>query len=337
MSTITINGRPIGAGSPPYIVAEISGNHGGSCVEAVELVKAAAKAGADAIKLQTYRPEDMTIDFNGPGFMIGGGLWDGTKLFHLYKEAQTPWEWHQSIFDCAADCGIDAFSTPFSAEAVDFLETLGCPAYKIASFENEDIALIEKAASTGKPIIMSTGMIDDDDLWTSVAAIGDNEFALLHCVSSYPAMYSDLNLHMIRTLEDYYHVPVGFSDHSKGTAGAVGAVIAGACIIEKHITLDKNSVDGAFSLLPDEFAKMVSHAKLAYDMMWRPPERYPEETSRKLKRSLRAVQDIAEGEVLTSTNVRSIRPAGGLPPRYLDRVIGQKAKTALKRGDPIIL
>ena len=335
-----IANRLIGPGEPPYIVAEMSGNHNGDKARSLEIIRAIAKAGADAVKIQTYTADTITLDHDSPEFRIdNGGLWDGRTLYDLYDEAHTPWEWHQEMFDCARENGLVMFSAPFDPTAVDFLESLDCPAYKIASFEIVDLPLIRKTAATGKPLIISTGMADMDEIREAVATArdaGNEEIVVLHCVSGYPTPAADSNLGTIAHLARELGVQIGLSDHTLGTAVPVAAVALGATVIEKHVTLRRadGGPDAAFSLEPDELAGMVRDCRIAAQALGvagfqRKPS---EEQNAIFRRSLYVVADIAEGEVVTSDHVRSIRPGYGLEPKHLDRVIGARAAQNLKRG-----
>ena len=339
---ITIAGRAIGPAHPPYVIAEMSGNHNGEIKRAFAIMDAAKQAGADALKMQTYTADTITIDYDGPGFTIKGTAWEGRTLHDLYKEAHTPWEWHKPIFDRARELGIPVFSSPFDFTAVDLLESLDAPAYKIASFEAIDIPLIEKAASTGKPLIISTGLASREEIAEAVAAArkaGGQNPAILHCISTYPTIYEDCNLKVLPVMAEAFGTVVGFSDHTTGTAAAVAAVALGASIIEKHLTLSRadGGPDAAFSLEPDEFKAMVADCRLSFaargnGRLERPPA---EEGLMVFRRSLYAVEDIAAGEKFTERNVRSIRPSYGLPPKFLPEVLGRPARRALTRGTPL--
>jgi pseudaminic acid synthase len=337
-----IGDRPIGPGHPPYVIAELSGNHNGEIARAIDLIDAAKLAGADAVKLQTYTADTMTIEHDGPGFRIQGGLWDGRSLHELYQEAHTPWDWHPTLFAHARKIGIDCFSSPFDFTAVDLLESLGAPAYKIASFEIVDTPLIGKVAKTGKPLIISTGMADDGEISDAVAAAredGVGAVALLHCVSGYPTPAKDANLARIPALAQRYKCPIGLSDHSLGIEVALAGVALGACIVEKHLTLLRKDggPDAAFSLEPGEFAALVKGIRTAHEALGRAD--YGRAASERpnvvFRRSLYAVKDIAAGETLTSENVRSIRPGHGLAPKHLSKVLGRHARLAIRRGTPM--
>lgn len=341
---ITINGREIGAEHPPYIIAELSGNHGGSLDTALAIVDAAADSGADAIKLQTYTADTMTLDCDGPGFVIREpeSPWFGAGLYALYEEAHTPWEWHAAIFDRAKARGLTAFSTPFDASAVDFLESLDVPAYKVASFENTDIPLIERVARTGKPVIISTGMATLSEIDEAVATArkaGCTELVLLKCTSTYPAPPEASNLAAIPVLAQAFGCEVGLSDHTLGIGVPVASVALGATVIEKHVTLRRadGAVDSAFSLEPDELRAMVEETRRAWQargtVSFGPaPEEIP---SLIYRRSLYLVRDVRAGERLTAEDVRAIRPGYGLPPKYLSGVLGRTLARDAERGTPL--
>jgi pseudaminic acid synthase len=337
--TVTIGGRAIGEGQPPYIVAELSANHGGSLPRAIEVLEAAKAAGADAIKLQTYTADTMTIDHDGPDFRIKGGLWDGRQLYELYKEAHTPWDWHAALFAKGRELGIPVFSTPFDASAVEFLEKLNPPAYKVASFELLDIPLVKRIASTGRPVIMSTGMASEKEIEESVKAFRaakGGKLILLHCVSAYPTPIEQSNLRRIPELAQEFECPVGLSDHTLGVEVAIASVALGACLIEKHFTLDKSDggPDSSFSLEPDELRALVRGAKAAFDALGtgEPARAEVEKSTMVFRRSIYVVRDIGAGEVFSEQNVRIIRPGYGLAPREMPNVLGRKAKRALSRG-----
>lgn len=339
---ITIAGRPIGPGHPPYVIAEMSGNHNGDIGRALALIDAAKAAGADAVKLQTYTADTITIDHDGPGFVIEGGLWNGRKLHELYQEAHTPWDWHPRLFEHAADIGITVFSSPFDPTAVDFLESLGAPAYKVASFEIVDTPLVAAMAATGKPLIVSTGLASTEDVADAVAAArgaGDGGLILLHCTSGYPTPASQMHLRTMADLGARHGALVGLSDHSMGTAVSVAAVALGACVIEKHFTLARadGGPDAAFSLEPDELAALTRDCRAAWEALGevRYEEVEAEAASRDHRRSLYVVADVRRGEVLTPANVRSIRPGFGMAPKHLAAVLGRPAARDLKRGEPL--
>lgn len=342
-STILIGGRAVGPGQPVYVVAEMSANHGHRLDRAVEIVRAAKEAGADAVKLQTYTADTLTIDSDKECFRIGKGtLWEGRTLYDLYREAYTPWEWHPRLKEVAEEVGLDFFSTPFDKGAVDFLEELGVGAYKIASFENVDVGLIEYVGRTGKPVIVSTGMATLGEVREAVQAArsgGAGGVALLKCTSAYPAPPGEMNLRAMERLAREFHVPVGLSDHTLGTAVAVAAVALGASIIEKHFTLSRDLAgpDSAFSLEPGEFREMASAVRTAQEALGdaRAGITPREEASRMFRRSLFVVEDMRKGETFSQRNVRSIRPGHGLAPKHLGEVLGRRAARDIERGTPM--
>lgn len=326
-----------------YVIAEMSANHGGSLDTALEIVRQAAKAGADCLKIQTYTADSITINFDSEDFQIHGGLWDGYKLFDLYSDAGTPYEWHQAIKDECNRCGIDFLSTPFDHVAVDFLESIGCEAYKIASFELVDIPLIEYAASKGKPMIISCGMSSIDEIQDAVDAchrVGNNQIVLLKCCSEYPANWKDMHIANIPDMIKRFGVKVGLSDHSAGSIAAVVAVSMGASVIEKHVKLDGiESADSKFSMPMDEFAEMVKAVRdaktIAGQVQYGPTE--GEQGNLKFRRSLFAVKDIKAGDEITAENVRSIRPSTGLKPKLMVSIIGKHASYDIPFGTPLTM
>ena len=342
-SFIEINGRRIGVVCPVYIIAEMSANHNQDFDQAVKIIEAAKEAGTDAIKLQTYTPDTLTIDCDNEYFRIGKGtIWEGRNLYDLYGEAYTPWEWQPRLKEIAEDLGLDLFSTPFDHTAVDFLEEMNVPAHKIASFEIVDLPLIRRVAQTGKPIIMSTGMAslaEIDEAVRTIREAGATQIALLKCTSAYPAPPEEMNLRTIPHLAQAFDVPVGLSDHTLGIAVPVAAVALGACIVEKHFTLSRDAPgpDSAFSLEPQEFKAMVEAIRVAEKALGE--VRYEvtehEAASRVFRRSLFVVQDVKPGEVFTVENVRSIRPGYGLHTRYMDEVLGRQAARDIERGTPL--
>lgn len=324
-----------------YIIAEISANHGGSIENALELVRQSAEAGADCVKIQTYTADSLTIDCNNQYFRIQGGLWDGCKLYDLYQEAGTPYEWQGRIKEECEKCGVDFLSTPFDNDAVDFLESLGAEAYKIASFELVDIPLIEYAASKGKPMIISTGMGSLEEIQDAIDACqraGNDQIVLLKCCSEYPAPWEDMHLRNIPDMKQRFRLPIGLSDHSAGSLGAVVGVTLGACVVEKHIKLpDIESADSKFSMEITEFAQMVKDVRNAKLIAKGPDYTLTagEKKSTVFRRSLFAVKDIKAGELLSAENVRSIRPGYGIKPKYLETVVSGKSCIDIKRGEPI--
>ena len=336
---LKIDDRVIGPDHPPYIIAELSANHNGSLERALQTIDAAHQAGADAIKLQTYTADTMTIDCDREEFMIKGGLWDGYKLYDLYRWAETPFEWHQAMFAYARKLGITVFSTPFDESAVDLLEGLDTPAYKIASFENTDLPLIRYVARTGKPMIMSTGMASEDEIGEAVEtarAAGCSEIALLHCVSSYPAPLEQANVRRVSALGHRFDVVPGLSDHTLGTTASVAAVALGAAVIEKHFTLSRSDKgpDSEFSLEPDELKQLCRATSEAWKARGEEGfERQPaEESSKVFRRSIYFVRDLSAGAVITEKDIRRIRPGMGLPPKEFEKLLGRKLKTAVTRG-----
>jgi pseudaminic acid synthase len=333
----------IGPDRPPIVVAEISANHNGSLDRALKTITAAKRCGADAVKIQTYTADTMTIDCDLPDFMIKGGLWDGYKLYDLYKEAQTPYEWHKPIFEHAKKEGITIFSTPFDETAVDLLESLDAPAYKIASFELIDLPLIQYVAKTGKPMILSTGMATKEEIDEAVTTARDSgckELVLLHCISSYPAPIDQAHLRQIPVLAKRFKVPVGLSDHTLGTTASVVATGLGACVIEKHFTLSRGDKgpDSEFSLEPEELRLLCHEVRKAWMALGKPRfRREPVEVKSKMfRRSLYVVKDMKKGEMLNSKNMRRIRPGYGLPPKMYYQLIGKKVNKNIKAGTALV-
>lgn len=339
---IEIAGRRIGSGHAPFIIAELSANHNGSLERALQTIDAAHLAGADAIKLQTYTADTMTIDCDRDEFMIKGGLWDGYKLYDLYRWAETPFEWHQAMFEYARKLGITVFSTPFDESAVDLLEKLDAPAYKIASFENTDLPLIRYVAKTGKPIIMSTGMASQDEIAEAVDAArgaGCKKLVLLHCTSSYPAPLEQANIRQLAELGRRFDVVPGLSDHTLGTTASVAAVALGACVIEKHFTLSRadKGPDSEFSIEPYELAQLCKDTHDAWLALGQVGfERQPAEAGSKVfRRSIYFVRDLPAGAVIGPEDIRRIRPGMGLAPKYFDDFLGRKLKVDVQRGTPV--
>ena len=341
-ATIAIAGRRIGAGEPPFVIAELSANHNGSLERALAIMAAAKQAGADAVKIQTYTADTITIDHDGPGFRIEGGLWHGKTLHALYDEAHTPWDWHPALFAKGRELGLVVFSSPFDFSAVDFLETLNAPAYKIASFELIDLPLIRKCAGTGKPIVMSTGMADLKEIGEAVEAArgaGAREILLLHCTSGYPTPPEDSDLRTIPHLAGAFGVPVGLSDHTPGIGAALAAVALGASVIEKHCTLSRadGGPDSAFSLEPAELASLCANARIAWQALGgvRYDKSASERGNAQFRRSLYIVADMKAGEALSAKNLRSIRPGHGLPPKFHDLLLGKRVNRDVARGTPM--
>jgi pseudaminic acid synthase len=337
--TLKIDGRVIGPDQSPYIIAELSANHNGSLERALQTIDAAHQAGADAIKLQTYTADTMTIDCDREDFLVKGGLWDGFKLYDLYRWAETPFEWHQAMFAHARKLGITVFSTPFDESAVDLLEELDAPAYKIASFENTDLPLIRYVAKTGKPMIMSTGMATKEEIAEAVDAArsaGCRELVLLHCISSYPAPLDQANIRQLAELGQCFDVVPGLSDHTLGTTASVASVSLGACVIEKHFTLNRadKGPDSEFSIEPDELQRLCQETHDAWHALGRVGyERQPAEVgSTVFRRSIYFVRDLSAGSVLGPEDIRRIRPGLGLAPKHFDALLGKRLKVAVQRG-----
>jgi len=339
---VEIQQRPIGAGHPPYIVAELSANHGNDLDCAIETVRAAARAGAHAIKLQTYTADTMTIDCDAAPFQIpSDSLWAGRSLYELYQEASTPWAWHAQLKQVAEQEGLQLFSSPFDATAVDFLEDLGVPAYKIASFELNDHPLLRRVGATGKPVILSTGMGRPEEIDEAVGVLraAHSPVVLLHCTSAYPAPADAMQLATIPALAQTYALPIGLSDHTLGSEVALAATALGACMIEKHFILDRaaGGPDATFSIEPDEFRRMVDAVTLVHQSIGE-PRRGPSELERAnigFRRSLFVTEAVAAGVTFNAANLRAIRPGDGLSPKHLDELIGRRAARDIPRGTPM--
>jgi len=337
-----INDRKISQACEPYIIAELSANHNGNIRRALMSIKAAKDAGADAVKIQTYTADTMTIPCDKEGFRIEGGLWDGYNLYDLYKEAETPYEWHKTLFEYAKDIGITIFSTPFDETAVSLLEEFNTPAYKIASFEIVDLPLIKRVAQTGKPMIISTGMASLEEIEEAVVTAkesGCDDLILLHCISSYPAPVDQSNLRTIPDLSKRFGVLSGLSDHTMGTVVATTSVALGACLIEKHFTLSRKDKgpDSEFSLEPHELKQLCQDTKDAWAALGKAgyERKEAEKSSVEFRRSIYAVKDIKKGEILTNKNIRRIRPGFGLEPKHYEKVLGKKAKCDIDYGTPL--
>ncbi len=340
----TVAGQVIGSTSKPFIIAEMSGNHNQSLDRALQIVEEAARSGANALKLQTYTADTMTLDITTDEFYISDSdsLWKGNSLHNLYQEAYTPWEWHKPIFDRCRQLGLIGFSTPFDETAVEFLETLNVPLYKIASFENTDIPLIRKVAATGKPMIISTGMAtvaELDETVREARAAGCKDIVLLKCTSTYPATADNTNILTIPHLRELFNCQVGLSDHTMGVGVSVASVALGATVIEKHFTLRRTDggVDSAFSMEPEEMKQLVIETERAWESLgqitYGPTEK--EKSSLKFRRSLYVAKDMEEGEIFSTSNLRAIRPGLGLPPKYLDLLLGKRVTKAVKKGTPV--
>ncbi len=343
-SSLSINGRPIGAEHPPYVIAEMSANHNGDFDKALAIIAAAKKAGADAVKLQTYRPDTITLDCRDDAFQVHGGLWDGRSLHDLYQEAHMPWDWHAPLFAHARQLGITIFSSPFDRTAVDLLEGLNAPAYKIASFEAVDLPLIRYVAATAKPMIISTGMADADEIQEAIDAArsgGCTQLAILQCVSGYPAPAADYNLRKIPDMIRRFGLVTGLSDHTLDNTTAIASVALGGSIIEKHFTLDRRGggPDDSFSIEPPELAALCGNARTAWQALGRVD--YGPKSSElgniKFRRSLYFVKALAAGEVITADAVRSVRPGFGAAPKHLDAVIGKRIAVATPANRPVVL
>jgi pseudaminic acid synthase len=342
LPSISIAGRRIAMDAPPYVIAEMSANHNGKLETALKIIEQAKKAGADAVKLQTYTADTITLDCDSEEFRIRGGLWDGKTLYQLYQEAHMPWAWHGPLFEHARKLGITIFSSPFDSTAVDLLEDLNAPAYKIASFEAVDLGLIKYVARTGKPMIISTGMADAEEIQEAIDAAregGCKELALLHCVSGYPAPAADYNLRTIPDMIQRFGLVTGLSDHTLDNTTAITSIAMGASLIEKHFTLSRagGGPDDSFSLEPSELAALCSDSKTAWAALGRVDYglKSSEQGNVKFRRSLYFVKDMQAGEVITADCIRSVRPGFGMPPKSLDSLIGKKLTSAVKRFTPV--
>ena len=342
--SISIAGRRIATDEPPYVIAELSANHNGKLETALQIVEEAKKTGADAVKLQTYRPDTITLDCDSDEFQIHGGLWDGRTLYELYAEAHMPWEWHKPLFDHARKLGITIFSSPFDTTAVDLLEDLGAPAYKIASFEAVDLPLIEYVARTGKPMIISTGMADAEEIQEAIDAAkgaGCDQLAILQCVSGYPAPAEDYNLRTIPDMIERFGLVTGLSDHTIDNTTAVTSVALGASVIEKHFTLDRNGggPDDSFSLEPPELAALCRDAKIAWQALGKIDygRKSSEQGNVKFRRSLYFIKDLKAGEMVTRDAVRSVRPGYGASPRHFEIIVGKTVTKDVSRNTPVYL
>lgn len=339
---IVIAGREISRNQSPYIIAELSANHNGNLETAMRIISEAVKAGADAVKLQTYRPDTITLDCQSDEFKIKGGLWDGRTLYELYEEAHMPWEWHKPLFDHARNVGIPIFSSPFDRTAVDLLEDLNAPAYKIASFEAIDLPLIRYVAATGKPMIISTGMANAEEIEEAINAAhegGCKELAILHCVSGYPAPAEDYNLRTITDMVERFGLVTGLSDHTLDNTTAIASVVLGASLIEKHFTLDRRGggPDDSFSLEPKDLAELCSGAKTAWKSLGKVDygQKSSEVGNAQFRRSLYFVEDLKCGDRIASSSIRSIRPGYGLPPKYYDELLDRRLKSDVKKGTAV--
>jgi len=342
MQEIRIDGRAIGPNEPPYVVAELSANHNGQLSKALRLIEEAKKAGADAVKVQSFKADTITLNCDSEEFKIRGGLWDGRTLYELYEEAHMPWEWHQPLFEHARKVGITLFSSPFDITAIDMLEDLNAPAYKIASFEAVDLPLIKYAAQTGKPMIISTGMADAEEIQEAIAAARDGgckELAVLHCVSGYPAPAHDYNLRTIPDMMDRFGLVIGLSDHTLDNTTALTSVAMGARIIEKHFTLDRSGggPDDSFSLEPSELAALCQGAKTAWQALGRVDygRKSSEQGNVKFRRSLYFVKTLKTGDEITPDAIRSVRPGFGLPTKYADALLGKRMSRDVNYGTAV--
>jgi pseudaminic acid synthase len=339
---IKIDGRDIGAGHPPYIIAEMSGNHNGSIENAFKIIDAAKQSGADAVKIQTYTPDTITLDSNKPDFLIEEGLWSGLTLYDLYKSAFTPWEWHKDLFEYARKMQITMFSSPFDNTAVDLLEDLNVPAYKIASFEAIDTPLIEYVASTKKPMIISTGLANEDEIQQAIDAAragGCEELAILHCVSGYPAPSDNYNLKTVSNMIERYGCVTGLSDHTLNNNTAIASIALGGCIIEKHFTCDRSAggPDDSFSMEPSDLLHLVNSAKEVFSALGEVDYglKSSEVGNIKFRRSLYFLKDLPENHVIINEDIRSVRPGYGISPSYFKKIIGKKLKRAIEKHAPV--
>lgn len=337
-----INNRLIAQEQPPYIIAEMSANHNGNIETALKIIEEAKKSGADAVKLQTYTADTITLNADGPEFVIKGGLWHGKRLYDLYQEAHMPWEWHKPLFEFAKDQNITIFSSPFDSSAVDLLESLDAPAYKIASFEAVDLPLIKYVAQTGKPMIISTGMADSEEIQEAIDTAKSNgcqQLAILHCVSGYPAPAEDYNLKTISDMRNRYGVLTGLSDHTLDNITAISSVALGACIIEKHFTLNRNGggPDDSFSLEPAGLRELCHGAKTAWQALGNVnyARKSSEQGNVQFRRSLYFVKDMQAGDVIDESCIRSVRPGFGLPPKYLDLILGRQVSQNIHANQPV--
>lgn len=341
---IKINNRKIGSSYPPYIIAEMSANHNGDLARAKNIIEMAKNKGADAVKMQTYKPDTITLDSDSPEFMITEGLWKGKRLYDLYEWAHTPWDWHKPLFEYARKIDITMFSSPFDNSAVDLLEDLNAPAYKIASFEAIDLPLIRYVASTGKPMIISTGMADKDEISEAISTAqeaGCKELAILHCVSGYPAPASDYNLRTISDMIESFGLVTGLSDHTLDNTTAITSIAMGASIIEKHVTLDRDGggPDDSFSLEPDGLLELCDSANIAWQALGKVDYgcKSSEQGNVKFRRSLYFISEMSAGDVITENNVASVRPGYGLPPRYFDEILGRKVSVDVRANTAVQL
>ena len=341
-NSININARDIGHNQPPYIIAEMSANHNGSIDNAFSIVDMAKESGADAVKLQTYRPDTITMKMNTPEFMIEGGLWDGQSLYELYENAFMPWDWHKPLFDHAKKKDITIFSSPFDNSAVDLLEDLNSPAYKIASFEAIDLPLIRYVASTGKPMIISTGMADQEEIEEAIVTAkegGCSNLAILHCVSGYPAPASDYNLRTLVDMKEKFNLVSGLSDHTIDNTTAISSVALGASIIEKHVTLNRNGggPDDSFSLEKSDLEQLCKGAYTAWEALGKIDygRKSSEQGNAKFRRSLYFIKNIHKGELITAEHVKSIRPGFGLAPKHFEEILGKEVSESIKSGTAV--